>query len=272
MILVSGAGGKTGQAVVAALVAAGYDVRPWLRRADAARPHAFVGDMRSQDDWLAAMAGVSKLYHICPNMNEDEIEIGRCAITAAQQSGIAHFVYHSVLHPQTEKMPHHWQKLRVEEMLFESGLPFTLMQPGAYMQNIDVATIMETGVLVRPYPSHTRLSLVDLQDVGEAAAIVLRDEQLVGATLPLVGTRPLTQTEVAATIEQVIGRAVTVREQSIQSWESANALLPEYGRNSLIAMFGYYAAYGFVGNPFTLKAVLKREPTTLAACIHRLIV
>ena len=33
-------------------------------------------------------------------------------------------------------MPHHWLKMRVEEKLFASGLPFTILQPAAYMQNV----------------------------------------------------------------------------------------------------------------------------------------
>ena len=64
-----------------------------------------------------------------------------------------HFVYHSVLHPQTEKMNHHWQKMRVEEMIFESGLPFTILQPAPYMQNLLAGwkSIVEDGVLRVPY-------------------------------------------------------------------------------------------------------------------------
>ena len=58
------------------------------------------------------------------------------AIRAAQSAGVERFVYHSVLHPQVEIMAHHWQKMRVEEQLFESGLSFTILQPAAYMQNV----------------------------------------------------------------------------------------------------------------------------------------
>ncbi len=52
------------------------------------------------------------------------------------RSGVTRFVYHSVLHPQIEAMPHHWQKMRTEEMLFAAGFELTVLQPTAYMQNI----------------------------------------------------------------------------------------------------------------------------------------
>ncbi len=70
------------------------------------------------------------------------------------------FVYHSVLHPQIEAMPHHWAKMRVEEMLFAAGFDLTILQPTAYMQNILGAWrgIVEDGVFRVPYPVETRLS------------------------------------------------------------------------------------------------------------------
>ena len=66
---------------------------------------------------------MTSVYHVCPNVSPDEIAIGRVSIAAARSAGVEHFVYHSVLHPQTEAMPHHWLKLRVEEALITSGLP-----------------------------------------------------------------------------------------------------------------------------------------------------
>ena len=92
-------------------------------------------------------------------------------------------------------MPHHWAKLRVEEMLLASGLDVTILQPTAYMQNILAGWpgIVADGVFWVPYPVETRLSLVDLQDVGAAAARVSTEPGHEGATYELVGTAPLSQ-------------------------------------------------------------------------------
>ncbi|MGH2524321.1 MAG: NmrA family NAD(P)-binding protein, partial [Anaerolineales bacterium] len=130
MILVTGAGGKTGQAIMRALAVRGEAVRAFTSRTQKAwlRPltkEFYFGDLRDEAALREAAKGAQALYHICPNMHPEELTIGRNAIAAAKAAGIAQFVYHSVLHPQTEKMPHHWNKLRVEGMLFESGLPFT---------------------------------------------------------------------------------------------------------------------------------------------------
>ena len=136
--------------------------------------------MRDPQTIRKATEGVRAVYHICPNMLPDEVGIGETVIAAATSAGIERFVYHSVLHPQTEKMPHHWHKLRVEEMLIESGLPFTILQPTAYMQNLLVAwqAIYEQGVYAVPYTVGSRLSLVDLADVAEIFRLSVQHETM----------------------------------------------------------------------------------------------
>ena len=48
-----------------------------------------------------------------------------------------------------------------------------------------------------PYPVDTKLSLVDLDDVAEAAALVLTEAGHSGASYELVGTTPMSQIEIA---------------------------------------------------------------------------
>ena len=126
-------------------------------------------------------------------MNPDEVEIGKMIIEDAKKAGVKHFVYHSVLHPQTEKMNHHWKKMRVEEILLESGLPFTIMQPAPCMQNLlaNWKNIFEDGILQVPYSVHAKFSFIDLEDLAEAAKIVLTEPDHKNATYELAGTEPM---------------------------------------------------------------------------------
>lgn len=274
MVLVTGAAGKTGRAVVAALLAGGAAVRAWVRRPQQAASlqalgaaELVVGDMADTAVYQQAAAGVRAIYHICPNMHPDEVAIGRTAIAAAQAAGVAHFVYHSVLHPHTEKMPHHWHKLRVEEMLFESGLPFTILQPAAYMQNVlgSRDAILNQGLYPVPYPVETRLGLVDLLDVAAAAAIVLTEPGHIGAIYELAGPEMLTQTEVAAILSQTLGRPVRAEQITIADWQQqAAAGLGTYQIETLTHMFNYYARFGFYGNGNVLHWLVGRPLTSFA--------
>ncbi len=273
MILVTGAGGKTGKAVARALAAAGAPVRVFVRSADheaalreRGAQEVVVGDLRSAEDWGRAAEGARAVYHICPNVHPDEVSIGQAALAAARSAGVEQFVFHSVLHPQTEAMPHHSNKLRVEEAIFASGLPFTILQPAPYMQNVlaGLASITVRGIYSVPYPVETRLSLVDLEDVAQAAANVMTQPGHLGATYELVGTPPLSQIEVAAALARALGRPVAAVSEPVEAWEARVRAggMGDAPIATLRAMFDYYARYGLIGNPHVLDWLLARPPAS----------
>ncbi len=282
MILVTGATGKTGRAVIRALVARGEAVRALVHRPEQGRlveelgaQDIVVGDMRVQTTMDRAAQGTRAIYHICPNMHPEEVCIGQTAIAAARASGVEHFVYHSVLHPQVEAMPHHWLKMRMEEQLFQSGLSYTILQPAAYMQNVlsQWERIIEQGVYPVPYAVETRLSMVDLEDVAETAAIILTDPGHEGATYELAGPEALTQTEVAAILSQQLGRPVRAEAVPLETWgkQARESGLGDYQIETLVKMFRYYERHGFWGNPRVLGWLLGRPPTTFAAFVERVV-
>jgi uncharacterized protein YbjT (DUF2867 family) len=170
-------------------------------------------------------------------------------------------------------MPHHWLKMRVEERLFRSGLGFTILQPAAYMQNVlaQWGQVREHGVYSVPYAVETRLGMVDLEDVAEAAAIVLTEPGHEGATYELAGAEPLTQIEVAAILSRQVGRSVRAEVVPLEIWEKrARELgLGDYQVGTLVKMFHYYERHGFWGNPRALTWLLARRPTTFGAFAER---
>jgi uncharacterized protein YbjT (DUF2867 family) len=221
----------------------------------------------------AAMLGVRKVYHICPNMSSDEAAIGKLVLEAARESGVEHFVYHSVLHPQTEKMNHHWQKLRVEEMIFESGLPFTILQPAPYMQNLLAGwkSISEGGILRVPYSVEAKFSFIDLEDLAEAARVVLTEQGHKNAIYELASTAPMSHLEVAGIMSRVLDQEVRAEQEAIQDWKQRAKGLSEYALENLAKMFGYYDRWGLAGNPNVLKWLLQREPNSLDMFINRIV-
>jgi uncharacterized protein YbjT (DUF2867 family) len=274
MNLVTGSAGKTGRAVLQALLAKGEAVRALVHRPEYIHvmkslgvQDAMVGDMMDRGDLERACKQVRVVYHICPNVSPDEESIGQTVIGAAQSRGVEHFVYHSVLHPQTEAMPHHWKKLRVEEQLVQSGLTFTILQPTVYMQNILAhwATICEHGVYRIPYPAETRLSFVDLMDVARAAAIVITEPGYHNAIYELVGTHGITQIEIGSLLTRSINRSIQIEVIPIPEWEqqARDKGLGEYQIEALTQMFRFYAQNGMSGSPRVLGWLLGKSPTTL---------
>ena len=274
MILITGAGGKTGRALIKAL----SNVRsvcafvyhpeqvPEIKALGAEQ--VIVGDLRDEAALksLRALKGVQAVYHICPNMNPDEVVIGRSVIDLARDLGVGHLVYHSVLHPQTEKMTHHWAKLHVEEMVFKSGLPFTILQPAPYMQNLLAGwkSIVDEGILRVPYSINARFSFVDLEDLAEAARMVLTEPNHTNATYELAGTFPLSHAEAAKIFSRVLNRVVRAEKEEIKGWRSHARGLSGYAMENLTRMFEYYDKFGLTANPNVLEYLLRRGAPRLS--------
>ena len=282
MILVTGAAGKTGRAVIQALIARDQKIRALVHRNEQVAAlkqlgvqEVIVGELSFEKVITLATRGARAIYHIAPNIHPQEELIGQIAIKAGQSVGMEHFVYHSVLHPQIEAMPHHWQKLRVEERLFESGLPYTILQPAPYMQNVQAywRAILDRNVIPSPYAAQTRLSMVDLQDVAKVAAMVLTEPGHAGATYELCGSEDISQDEVAAILGQKLHRSVQVEVISLEVWqEQARASgLGDYQVETLVKMFQYYERNGFLGNSKVLESLLGHAPTTFPEFVERII-
>ena len=101
MILITGAAGKTGRAIIRSLVGEGESMRALVHhrkqiqtvKATGAQ-EVFVGDMRTREDIDQATQGVRAVYHIPPNISPDEELYGQNLIASARSAGVEHFVFH----------------------------------------------------------------------------------------------------------------------------------------------------------------------------------
>lgn len=273
MILITGAAGKTGRAILEQLVSRKQDVRVFVRKQDQAQTlldlgakEFVIGDLLDSDNIHQAVEGISAIYHICPNVHPQEVEIGQLIIDAAKQAGVEHFAYHSVLYPQIEAMPHHWLKMRVEELIIQSELPFTILQPTAYMQNVQAywKQVTEDGMYAVPYPSDVPMSLVDLKDVAEAAANVLTDQSHRNSIYMISGPDVLTPADIASALSNHLDQDVKASQINLNDWRTTaeDNGLGSYQVETLLKMFSYYEHNGFVASSNHLTYLLGRAPNS----------
>ncbi len=279
MILVTGAAGKTGVAIIRHLVKGRDPIRALVHREEQhdimeklGVSEVIVGDMHQQETLEQAVKGVRGIYHIPPSADPNEAVMGIALISAAKEAGVEQFVYHSVLHPQIQTLTHHHQKLLVEEKLIQSGLSFTILQPASYMQNIlGTWDQLMRGLYPVMYPLTTRVSLVDLDDVGEVAAIVLRDKSHDRASYELSSGEDLSVSEMIRIWEKYLGITIKGQVVSLSEWEKRTlqvGLEPERVK-TLSRMFKYYGEYGFPGNSHVLAWILKKQPTSYEAFVKK---
>ena len=281
MILITGAAGKTGRALLQQLGLHQRPVRALVRRQDQIEQvlekgatEAQFGDLLDPQSMAPAFAGVTAVYHIPPNVHPQEERIAENILRLSSQHGVEHFVYHSVLRPYIRSMPHHIKKAHVEERLFTAGIPFTILQPAAYMQNTlpSLQNARTDGVFSVPYPIDTPMGMVDLDEVAEVGALVIANADHYMATYELSSTEILTPEDIAEQIETAIGKPVEAQEVDLKTWrrQALQTGMSRYQVDTLLKMFRYYARYGFWGNGYSLSALLGRTPKTYAAFLGRL--
>ncbi len=218
-VAVLGGHGKTGRAVCDCLLERRTEPVP-LGRAD-------------WPDLAAAVAGCEAAYVIAPNLHPDEPAYVSAALSALTEAGVRRVVYHSVASPYAPAMPHHLGKARSEDLVRRSGLDWTILQPGAYLQNLDL-----TGPVEVPYSPEVTFGLLDLADLGRVAAAVLTDPGHVGATYELAT------------------RVASVRELADEAGVPV-AQVPDPGTHPwLSAMFAYYDRHGLPVGTRVLAALL----------------
>jgi NAD(P)H dehydrogenase (quinone) len=221
-IAVLGGHGKTGRAVVAALEERGAEAVPLGRSAWPTLPDA--------------LERCDAAYLITPNLHPDEPSHVGEALAAMSVAGVGRVVYHSVASPYVPQMPHHLGKAVAESRVRTSGLAWTILQPGAYLQNLDLS-----GPTLRvPYDVDAPFGLLDLADLGAAAATVLLEAGHDGATYELASRR------------------ATARELAEEAGITAERV-PDPGTHPwLSAMFAYYDRHGLPVGTLPLRALLGR--------------
>lgn len=264
-VLVVGASGKTGRAVTAALLARGVPVRAAVRPGgEAAAPAGSTPvpvDLATGQGLEAAFDGTRAAYHLAPNLHPDEVGMAARVARATVTADLPALVFHSVLHPDDQRMPHHRRKAEAESVLRTAlGERVTVLRPAAYHQNLLAQA--RSGMLAVPYSLDAPFTNVDLDDVAQVAADALLGAHA-GATLDLAGPEVLTTRQMAEHAAAGLGRPVSDMRIPLSQWRAGpGAALNEQARDDLAAMFTAYDDSGFTGDPSLLPELLGHQPTT----------
>ena len=249
-VLVVGATGGQGGAVTDALLERGAPVRalvrdPRGRGADALARSGVdlaAGDLTDEAALVTAMRGVSAVFALTTPFEsgpEAETVQGLTLIRAAQRAAVPHVVYSSVAGADRHSgVPHFESKALVERALQQSDLPFTVLGPTYFYDNLlgGVDEVL-AGILELPLPHGFPLQQLARRDLGQVAATVLTaPTAFVGRRIEIAGDAPSAD-EMAADLTRIIGRAVQVRETPLEWVRRAS---PDMG-----AMWTFIAGGGY---------------------------
>lgn len=233
MILVTGATGKVGRQVVAALKQRRAEFCVTSRDPKKAAETlgsdiaVVVADYARAESLKAAMTGVDHLFLLCgPNERKAELEIGM--VDAAKAAGVRHVVKLSVYgadeRSRATVMRDH---RRVEQYIETQGFEWTHLRPNLFMQHFlnHAAAIKGEGVIHAPL-AKSRVSVVDTRDIGAVAAVALTEPGHVGQAYELTGPAAPTYDEIAALFSRLLDRPI--RYENITA-EDAHRLMRAAG-------------------------------------------
>jgi len=249
MIVVTGATGNVGQALVTNLAAAGQTVTAVSRgvTGTAAPERASVITARADLSDLASLAGTftgaEALFLLVPGSGEDVD--GPALMAAATAAGLRRVVLLSSQAVGTRPgAMSHAPFAALEGAVRHSGLEWTILRPGGLMSNALAwaPTIRAQRTVFTPY-ADVALPVVDPWDVADAAATALTDDAHAGRTYVLTGPRATTPRERAASIAAALGAAIDVVELTPdQAREQMTKVMPDAVAEGTLQIMGHPTA------------------------------
>lgn len=255
-ILVLGATGGQGGAVVRALQERRATIRALVRRPDSSRARALAadgveivaGDLDDRDALRTAMDGVGAAFAVTTPFEsgtDAEVAQGRSIIGAAGDARLPHLVFSSVGGADANKgVPHFESKGVIEAELRASGLHHAVVAPTYFFDNaLGGRDELLAGVLRLPIAGDHRLQQLDRSDLAAVAAIGLTEpDRLAGRRIDVAGDAP-TPEEMARVLSEVLEREVVHVRNDLDGIDDPD----------MHAMWSFLAGRGYRADPAALS-------------------
>jgi uncharacterized protein YbjT (DUF2867 family) len=253
MILVIGATGTNGREVVQRLAREGKQVRALVRnpaKADGLRlPNVELaqGDLDDPASLDRAFEGVSRAF-VVTAVDERSVGWFRNAFDAAKRAGKPHVVKFSGMGAGTADSALLRQHGDTDEMLKGSGLPYTILRPNSFFQNMlwSAGTIKGHGAFYLPMRDAWQ-SLVDVRDIAAVAVKVLTEPGHEGQVYEITGPESLSYADVAATLTRVLGKPVRYVDVPPEAARESmlKAGMPQWNADAVTELYGVFATGTF---------------------------
>lgn len=280
MIVVMGATGATGNALLHSLLALGAPVRaltrtphapiPGIGGARGARPEVRYADAADPDSLRTAFEGASRLFLTMAN-GPAQVELETRAVDMAAHAGVEHVVKISAPaaepdSPVAVSRGHH----AVEQHLRALGLSHTVLRPYAFMQNLlRLAPGVAQGAILGAM-GEAPCNYIDCRDIADVAAAALTRPDIAGGTYALTGPEAVTHGELARRISVLTGhriRYVNLAPDELRDHLVRSARMPAWLADHVTEIQQLAVARPEYPND-TVSRILGRPPRTLDAFLH----
>lgn len=273
-VLVTGATGNVGSAVLSELLAAGVPVRAAVRPGGRGVPGVASVELDFTDaaTWATAFKGIQTMFLVRPpavgNVKRDLLP----ALETARTAGVKHVVFLSLQGAERNKIVPH---ATIEAWLRDSGLTWTFVRPSFFHQNLStthLVDIRDDDRVVIPAGAG-RTAFVDVLDVAAVAARALtHPEDHTNRAWTVTGPRALAYTEVAEILSSELARPIRYTRPGLlaYAWHARRRLGMPWGLVIVTCAIYTTARLGLAaGLTQDVQAVLGREPIDFREFAHR---
>jgi len=270
-ILIGGATGTNGRAVIDVLTEQGVSVRALVRSKAAATglagPYVELceGDYGNRESLIAALSGVEVAYFISAVHKDYPIWFENFLETC-KHSAVKRIVKFSGM-GATEGVPSEILRThaRTDQVLKSSGMAYTILRPNSFYQNMFMfeQSIKAQGAIYLNM-GDARQSLVDVRDIAQVGAIVLTRDGHENKIYDLSGPEAMTFQEVAAKLSQASGKTIQYVPISNEAVEQGmiSTGMPEWDAHLLAEIFSYFASGQAADIHDTIQQVTGKAPRT----------
>lgn len=270
-IAITGSTGQLGRLAIAALKARGVApialARTPAKAADLGVPvRAF--DYKAADS--AALAGVSVLVLISSNDFDDRVGAHKNVIAAAKAAGVGRVIYTSILRADTSPMLLAADHKGTEDALKASGLTYTLLRNGWYIENHTgtLGGAIAAGALIGS-AGEGRFSAAARKDYAEAIAVTAATAGHDNAVYELGGDNAYSYADLAAEVSRQTDKTIPYNDLPAEVY--AGILkgfgLPE-GFAHVLADSDVQAGHGaLLDGSRTLSRLIGRPTTPMAEMV-----
>jgi len=266
LILVIGGRSKIGAALIAELLGRGEHVRVLVRTGEPvgfpAAAEIVTGDLADERSLVAAMDGAEKVF-VLSSPHPDAMTWHRNAIDAARRTAVQLLVRSSILGADRQSAAEFISAhTACDRYLQDSGLPYVIVRPNLFLQNIPQSTIPSIDTSGNFYvdAGEARISMVDTRDVAAVAAVALTEPGHAGAQYDVTGPEALSYADVAAKLTAALGRPIIYIDAPDEAVREAllGAGLNQWFANALVGLYQDYRRSGTDGYAAKVTGTVQR--------------
>lgn len=267
-VLITGATGVLGKAIVKSALSDGLAVRQGVRNPAKADPAAEAAHLNYADPSTIAPAleGISALVLMAPPLEANAPALLSPVILAAKNAHVAHMVLISAFGVNhNEQAP-----MRIlEHLVIDSGVPYTILRPNFFMENFSagfLASSVREQHAIDLAAADGKTSFISVEDIA-AAVTAAFTHSLSGKEFDLTGPAALDHAEVAKIISTASGNTVVYHALTEeQMLEGARAQgMPEPILAYLGTLYSVVRAGYAAGISHDVETITGRKPITFEA-------